>query len=303
MNMKLKLTNLILALILLPVVMATAAPAKRAPSARELAFAKKLIVVVKEKFKKGKIKEARDDLQRMISTAPPEYVDNTYFYLGKCYFYLNEHTKAYKVFHNIAVRYKKGDIIRKRTLQNTLLHIIEDMSKLETPLTWERFSNRFDARGKPIWEINRNFERINFRPIFKYFNILEELDPLAEETVRAQEHISNMINTPLQLRIIDYKSVSREGVHPNNWRTTLVPEESKLFSEFISAELFEDWVTPHLGQVVGMYNNVVDGKDHFEVKGSLLLAKLFLAADYNPHNDRFGQPPTKETSAQKKLVP
>ena len=89
-------------------------------------------------------------------------------------------------------------------------------------------------------------------------------------------------------RILEIKSVSREGLHPNNWRTSLTPEESKLFSEFISSELFQDWVTPHLGEVVGMFNNVVDGKYPFEVRGSLVLSKLFIAADYDPHHDRFG---------------
>ena len=267
---------------------ATAAPAKRAMSARELAIAKKLILVVREKFKKGKIKEARDELQKLAVAAPPEYADNIYFYLGKCYFYLNDHNKAYKVFNGIAAKYQGGDIVRKRTLQTTLLHIIEDMSKLETHIQWERFSKRFDARGKPVWEVNRNFERINFRPPFKYFSILEKLDPLCEETVRAQEHLTTMLNTPLHVKVVDYKSVSREGLHPNNWRTALTPEESKLFSEFISSEMFEDWVTPHLGQVVGLYNNMVGGKDHFEVRGSLVLSKLFIAADYSPSQDRFG---------------
>jgi len=271
---------------ILPVLLA--APAKRAPSARELAFAKKFLVVVREKFKKGKIQEARNDLQKMATSAPPEYIDNVYFFLGKCYFYLGEHTKAYKIFNNVATRYKTGDIVRKRTLQSTLLDIIEGMSSLETNLFWERFTERFDARGKPIWETNRNFERINFRPIFKYAGILEGLDPLSEETVRSQEHISNMLNMSLKLKVVDYKSVAREGLHPNNWRTTLTPEESKLFSEFISSEIFVDWVTPHLGQVVGMYDNVVDGRDHFEVSGSLVLGKLFKAADYDPRRDRFG---------------
>lgn len=284
--------------------MATIPPSRAA--SKTPGTARHLLAVVKGPYQSGNYEEARRKFTILVGKVPKNLQDNVLLYLGKTHYYLGDDETAVNIFMAIAKKFSRGDVAAKDGgLTSTLALIMEQLASNPLEFKGKRWSPRNNDKGEPQWKVNfepqegQPFQKIDFRRLVHYGDALASIDPKGLEGAKGKQIIERYFNSPITVHFVDEKSKSDEGSYANNWRTTLLEPEAKIFSQIVCAYIFENWSSTGLGSVLKLTNNVINGVDHFEASGVFTLAALFEAVEYNPNTESFGAPTEEESTAAK----
>jgi hypothetical protein len=164
----------------------------------------------------------------------------------------------------LAKRWPDSKVIKNGYVSRFCVFLIDQATILQPNWDFQRFQERTDDKGNPVWRESvppgLKIRRINFKLAFGLYRVLNLIQPNSPETIAAKGKLEKMLNTPLSLLWVDEKAPPTKFGHAGDYMTHFSKVEKKDFSKVICERMFYDFISEKLYLFLKMHADIRNEK-------------------------------------------